>query len=157
MRKITASRSDGLSIGELSRLTGVNSETIRYYEKIGVLPKVSRGEGGHRVYSPRETRMLAFIRRTREVGFTLDDIRGLIDLGAPGNVSCCEVQDVAERHLEAIRAKIAVLKRLERLLASTIVKCSGERVPDCPIVDILDVLGTKSAVGGAGTASRSRH
>jgi MerR family mercuric resistance operon transcriptional regulator len=140
MRKNTASRSEGLSIGEVSRLTGVNIETIRYYERISVLPAVSRTGSGRRVYGSRETRTLAFIRRARELGFTLDEIRGLIELGAPGHASCFEVRDIAVRHLEAIRARITDLKRLERLLASTIVKCSGKKVPDCPIIDVLDVL-----------------
>ena len=140
MRKSTVSRSEGLSIGEVSRATGVNIETVRYYERINVLPAVSRGESGRRVYGARETRTLAFIRRGRELGFTLDEIRGLIELGAPGNASCFEVREIAARHLEKIRTKVADLKRLERLLASTIVKCSGKKVPDCPIIDVLDVL-----------------
>lgn len=139
MRKITASRSVGISIGELSRLTSVNIETIRYYEKINVLPAVPRTESGRRIYGPRETRTLAFVRRARELGFTLDEIRGLLDLGGPGNASCAEVRDIAARHLERIRAKIADLKRLERLLSSTIVKCSGSMVPECPVIDVLDV------------------
>lgn len=143
MRKITASRSVGLSIGELSCLTGVNIETIRYYEKIKLLPAVPRTESGRRVYGPTETRTLAFIRRARELGFTLDEIRGLINLGGPGNASCAEVRDIAARHLDGIRAKLADLKRLERLLATTVAKCSGDKVPDCPIIDILDVRRTQ--------------
>jgi MerR family transcriptional regulator, mercuric resistance operon regulatory protein len=90
MRQITASRaktSEGIPIGELSRLTGVNIETIRYYEKIKMLPVPLRTGGGHRVYGPTETRTLAFIRRSRELGFAIDEIRSLLALGAPGNHS----------------------------------------------------------------------
>jgi len=137
MRTITASRADGLSIGELSRLTGVNIETIRYYEKIKLLPKVPRTGSGHRIYGSAETRTLAFIRRARELGFSLDDIRGLLGLEGPGNASCAEVREIASVHLDSIRTKIADLKRLERVLASTIAKCTGDRVPDCPIIDLL--------------------
>jgi MerR family mercuric resistance operon transcriptional regulator len=128
-----------MPIGELSRLTGVNIETIRYYEKIKMLQAPPRTEGGRRVYGPTETRVLAFIRRARELGFSLDEIRALRDLGGPGIASCADVRKVATRHLDDIRAKIGDLKKLERLLAKTIARCSGNRVPDCPVLDILDV------------------
>jgi MerR family mercuric resistance operon transcriptional regulator len=138
MPQVTTSRADVCTIGELSRLTGVNIETIRYYEKIGLLPAPLRTEGGHRLYGPREQRTLAFVRRARELGFTLDQIRTLLELGAPGNATCAEVKEIAAQHLRDIRNKIADLKRLERLLASTIAKCSGRKVPECPVVDILN-------------------
>jgi MerR family mercuric resistance operon transcriptional regulator len=142
MRQITASRAekwDGIPIGELSRLTGVNIETIRYYEKIEMLPAPLRTEGGHRVYGPTETRILAFIRRGRELGFTLDEIRALLDLGGPEKASCAEVRKIAAHHLDHIRAKINDLVKLERLLGKTIAQCSGKKVPNCPVLDILDV------------------
>ena len=142
MRQITASRAEkleGMPIGELSRLTGVNTETIRYYEKIKMLQAPPRTEGGHRIYGPTEARVLAFIRRARELGFSLDEIRALLELGGPGNASCADVRKIATRHLDDIRAKIGDLKKLERLLAKTIARCSGNRVPDCPVLDILDV------------------
>jgi MerR family mercuric resistance operon transcriptional regulator len=142
MRQITASRAEkleGMLIGELSRLTGVNIETIRYYEKIKMLQAPPRTEGGHRIYGPTEARVLAFIRRARELGFSLDEIRALLELGGPGNASCADVRKIATRHLDDIRTKIADLKKLERLLAKTIARCSDNRVPDCPVLDILDV------------------
>jgi MerR family transcriptional regulator, mercuric resistance operon regulatory protein len=142
MPPITASRADrldGIPIGELSRLTGVNIETIRYYEKIKMLRAPPRTEGGRRVYGPAETRLLAFIRRGRELGFGLEDIRALLALGAPGKASCADAREIAAHHLDEIRSKIADLRKLERLLAKTIAQCSGTRVPDCPILDILDV------------------
>jgi MerR family transcriptional regulator, mercuric resistance operon regulatory protein len=142
MPPVTASRAerlDGIPIGELSRLTGVNIETIRYYEKIKMLRPPPRTEGGRRVYGPTETRLLAFIRRGRELGFGLDDIRALLALGAPGKASCADVREIAAHHLGDIRSKIDDLKKLEGLLAKTIARCSGSRVPDCPVLDILDV------------------
>jgi MerR family mercuric resistance operon transcriptional regulator len=138
MPQITTSRSDALAIGELSRRTGVNIETIRYYEKIRLLAAPLRTEGGHRLYGPRERRTLAFIRRSRELGFTLDEIRALLNLGGPGKASCAEVREIAAHHLDDIRAKIADLKKLERLWASTIAKCTGRKAPECPVIDILD-------------------
>src|SRR5260221_10838850 len=143
MRSITVSRAEGLPIGELSRATGVNVETIRYYEKIKMLPIPLRTEGGHRVYGPKETRTLAFIRRGRELGFTLNEIRAFLDLGGPEKASCDQVRKIAKHHLDDIRAKIKDLVKLERLLAKTIARCSGKSVPDCPILDILDVERTK--------------
>jgi MerR family mercuric resistance operon transcriptional regulator len=138
MRSITALRAHGVPIGELSRRTGVNIETIRYYEKIRMLPAPRRTAGGHRAYGPQEARILAFIRRGRELGFTLDEIRALLDLGGPGRASCAEVRAIATRHLDDIRAKIDDLTKLERLLSRTVAKCSGQKVPDCPVLDILD-------------------
>lgn len=142
MPPVTASRAErlhGIPIGELSRLTGVNIETTRYYEKIKILRPPPRTEGGRRVYGPTETRLLAFIRRGRELGFGLDDIRALLALGAPGKASCADVREIAAHHLGDIRSKIDDLRKLERLLAKTIAQCSGSRVPDCPVLDILDV------------------
>lgn len=142
MLQITASRaarSDGIPIGELSRLTGVNIETIRYYEKILMLRPPPRTEGGRRIYGPTEARVLAFIRRGRQLGFGLEDIRALLALGGPGKASCADVRKIAAHHLDDIRIKIADLRKLERLLAKTIAQCSGNSVPECPVLDILDV------------------
>jgi len=139
MPAIRNARTEGFTIGKLSDLTGVNIETIRYYEKIKMLQAPPRTEGGHRVYRPADTRVLAFIRRARELGFSLDEIRALLDLGGQDKASCADVRKVASRHLDAIRAKIGDLKQLEGLLAKTIARCSGNRVPDCPVLYILDV------------------
>jgi MerR family mercuric resistance operon transcriptional regulator len=143
---ITASRAKEIgqiSIGELSRLTGVNIETVRYYERIGMLPAPPRTASGRRVYDATRRRILAFIRRSRELGFSLDEIRVLIRLGGPEKATCCEVREIAARHLEDIRAKIADLRKLERLLAKTVAQCSGRMVPDCPVLDVLDAQRQK--------------
>jgi MerR family transcriptional regulator, mercuric resistance operon regulatory protein len=116
VRQIKALPADRMPIGELSRLCGVHIETIRYYEKIGMLPAPPRTESGRRVYGPKETRILVFIRRGRELGFTLDQIRALLTLGGPGKASCAEVREIAEHHIEDISAKIDDLTRLKRLL-----------------------------------------
>lgn len=146
MSAITALRATGIAISELSRLTGVNIETIRYYEKIKMLPAPLRTEGGHRVYGAKETRLLVFIRRGRELGFTLDEIRALLDLGEPGKASCGEVREIARHHLTHIRSKIDDLVKLEKLLAKTVARCSGGKVPDCPVLDILDVQRAGASV-----------
>ena len=127
-----------LSIGELSQLTGVNLETIRYYEKVGILPKVPRSASGRRRYGPVERRALSFVRRSRELGFTLAEIRALLRLGGPEKASCAQVRKIASVHLDDIRGKIADLRRLERVLAETIVKCSNGRALICPVIEVLD-------------------
>ncbi len=104
-----------------------------------MLPAPLRTKGGHRVYGAKETRLLVFIRRGRELGFTLGEIRALLDLGEPGKASCGEVREIARHHLTDIRSKIDDLTKLEKLLTKTIARCSGGNVPDCPVLDILDV------------------
>ena len=139
MRAITALRAGDLTIGKLSALTGVNIETIRYYERIKVLPAPPRTDSGRRVYQSSDVRTLAFLRRARELGFSLDDIRTLLLLGGPEKASCREVRRIAAHHLDDIRARIGDLRKLERLLAKTVAQCTGTTAPDCPVLDILDV------------------
>lgn len=124
------------SIGELSRRTGVNVETVRYYEKIGLLPRPPRTEGGHRSYQDDHLKRLVFIRRSRKLGFSVDEIRNLLGLVA-GGYGCGEVRDAALAHLKDIRQKIADLRRMERTLAETAARCAGGSTPDCPIIDAL--------------------
>lgn len=124
------------SIGELSKRTAVNIETVRYYEKIGLLPKAPRTEGGHRLYQEGHMKRLIFIRRSRELGFTLDEIRNLLGL-VEGGDACGKVKDAAEAHLKDIRRKISDLRRMERTLAETAALCEGGDTPKCPIIDAL--------------------
>lgn len=125
-----------LSIGEMSRQSGVNIEAIRYYEKIGLLPKPPRTDAGHRVYLDDHLDRLNFIRRSRELGFTLDEIHNLSSL-VDGGYTCGEVKDTALRHLKDIRQKIADLRRMDRALAKTIANCKGGAAPECPIIEVL--------------------
>src|SRR5258708_3017492 len=135
-----------LSIGELARLTGVNLETIRYHEKIGILRRIPRAARGHRRYGAPERRVLSFVRRSRELGFTLGEIRTLMRLGGPERAPCSQVREIASGHLRDIRGKIADLRRLERVLAETIAKCSNGRAPRCPIIEELDSGPGKAAL-----------
>jgi MerR family mercuric resistance operon transcriptional regulator len=139
MGSITNARAEKLTIGELSVLTGVNIETVRYYERIRMFPAPPRTSGGRRVYDATHLRVLAFIHRSRELGFSLDEIRALLRLGGPDKASCREVRQIAAHHLDDIRAKIGDLSKLERLLAKTVAQCTGTTAPDCPVLDILDV------------------
>ncbi len=131
----------GLSIGTLSRRTGVHIETIRYFERVGLLGTPDRTEGGHRVYTEHHIRALSFIKRARELGFTPKEVRTILNLGGPGKACCDQVQEIALHHLEQVRSKMADFARLERLLAGTVERCSGGHVPDCPVIDMLESSG----------------
>lgn len=136
MAGIKNKRATGLTIGTLSKLTGCNIETIRFYEKQGLIPTPPRTEGGHRVYETSHLERLSFIRRSRELGFTLNEVRALLRL-ADGHHTCAEVQTMAREHLASMRRKIADLQRLERILADVESSCIGGNVPECPILESL--------------------
>lgn len=134
-------RADGLTRGALASATACNAETIRYYEKVGVLPPPPRTSAGYRMYSTDHVLRLRFILRARELGFPMEDIRGLLGLGDGGEPDCAAVKDRTERHLADIRARIADLERIAAVLSRTAAQCSGEGVPDCPVLDALSAPG----------------
>ncbi len=126
-----------LPIGVLARQSGCKVETIRYYERVGLMPNPVRTEGGHRMYSGAQLRRLAFIRRGRELGFTLDAVRILLGLVDGERQTCGEIEVIARGHLDDVRSKIADLRTIETVLADMVAECSGGTVPDCPVVDAL--------------------
>lgn len=126
------------SIGELAKSSGVNIETIRYYERIKMLPAPPRTASGRRVYGPVEKRTLAFIRRSRDLGFTLEEIRALLDLGGPERASCADVHKIARAHLAKVRSKLSYLTELEAILAETVARCFDGAAPSCPVLETLD-------------------
>lgn len=130
-------RESGFTRGDLARATGCNIETIRYYEKTGLLPDPPRTNAGYRIYSAAHATRLGFILRARELGFSMEDIRGLLGLGDGTAPTCAEIKERTERHLSDVRTKIADLKQIEHVLAKTAARCSGEQVPECPILDAL--------------------
>jgi MerR family mercuric resistance operon transcriptional regulator len=134
-----------LSIGALAKRSGVNVETIRYYEKIGIMPVPDRTPVGYRVYGQEHLKRLHFIRRGRELGFGLNKLRGLLSLVDGDAYSCAQVHAVAIAHLDDIRRKIGDLKRLERVMASLAAQCTDDQVPDCPVIDAL--FGMKTVAG----------
>lgn len=129
--------SGSLQRAGLARLTGCNLETIRYYESIGLMPDPPRTAAGYRIYDESHVSRLRFILRARELGFAIEDIRDLLGLVDDGNQTCAEVKEWTERHLADVRAKIADLRRIENVLASTAAKCTGDQVPACPVLDVL--------------------
>lgn len=125
-----------MPIGELSRRTGCNIETIRYYERIGLIPAPPR-RGRYRSYGVDDAGRLGFVRRARELGFTLDEVRALLSLAADGQASCSEVRILAASHLRDVRARIADLRRMERVLADSVRACDAGQDPDCPLIQTL--------------------
>lgn len=125
-----------LAIGEISARSGVHVETIRYYERIGLVPKPARAANGRRCYDAKAAARLAFIRRARDLGFALADIRALLLL-ADNKAPCRAAHALATRHRDAIRAKIVELKRLERLLSGTTERCARTPVAPCPVIEAL--------------------
>ena len=123
--------------GKLAKRFGCHLETVRYYEKIGLLPPPIRTEGGHRLYKIDDQRRLRFILRGRELGLSIDELRGLLSLVDSNVYTCGEILDLTITHLGNVRRKISDLKRLERTLSRISNECSGGAVPDCPVIDAL--------------------
>ncbi len=126
-----------VTIGALSKQTGCHIETVRYYERIGVLLKPPRTEGGYRLYGREHIKRLMFVRRSRELGFSLGEIRTLLKLVDGKQYTCREVKTLMEEHLGDIKKKISDLKRLQKTLADISSQCEGGMVPECPIIDAL--------------------
>jgi MerR family mercuric resistance operon transcriptional regulator len=124
-------------IGALSRRTGVHVETIRYYERSGLLPSPARTAAGYRTYQAADAERLQFIRRTRDLGFSLDAVRRLLGLADQKSRSCRSVHALASAHLDEIRAKIADLQRMEKVLAALVAGCARGTMPDCPLLGAL--------------------
>ena len=128
-------------IGILSERSGVNIETIRYYERVDLLRKPVRSTGGYRLYQSGAVDRLCFIRRARDLGFSLDEIRRLLDLADQKSRSCRRVHDIAAEHLTEVRVKIADLRRMERVLAYMVKSCTQGTMPTCPLLETLAQAG----------------
>ena len=126
-----------LTIGTLSERTGCHIETIRYYERIGLMPRTARSDGGHRLYGAEHVKRLGFIRRSRELGFTLDQVRTLLGLVDGRRYTCAQVKRITVEHLEEIRRKVADLRKIERVLRDMAAQCDGGAVPKCAVIDAL--------------------
>lgn len=135
----------GIAIGELSRRTGCNIETVRYYERIGLLPKPSR-RGIYRRYDKEDVGKLAFVRRARELGFTLGEIRALLRLATEGQEACADVREIAATHLAAVRARMLDLQAMERALAQAVRACDAGGVGECPVISALSSSATQIGI-----------
>jgi MerR family mercuric resistance operon transcriptional regulator len=128
-----------LTIGDLARRIGVNIETIRYYERVGLIPSPKRTSGGQRIYDQSDLRLLGFIRKARALGFHIEDTRALLALrGADENEACTAVRAIAERHLEEVRAEIRKAGEVERTLSEAVGRCPGGPASACTILRVLE-------------------
>lgn len=126
-----------MNIGELARATDTKAETIRYYERIGLLPPPPRTAGNYRDYSVRHVNRLAFTRRARDLGFSIEQIRALLNLADQKQQSCEAVDLIAREHLAEVKRKLADLAALRRELESLIGQCRHGTVAECRILEAL--------------------
>lgn len=134
---ITAKSSQDYLIGEVSRKTDVHIETIRYYERIGIMPVPRRSVGKQRLYDEAQIKRLNFIKRSRELGFSLNEIRSLMALNDDDKLTCSEVHSLTIDHLKHVRGKIARLRDIQTTLENMAEQCSRGNVPECPIIETL--------------------
>jgi MerR family transcriptional regulator, copper efflux regulator len=149
-----------LKIGNLAERTGTSAPTIRYYEEIGLLRSADRQSGGQRVYGDADVKRLAFIRRCRDFGFSIEQVRSLVMLVQDPSKSCMHARDLAYEHLAAVRAKLSELKALEGSIAAFVANCdsscAGGPGPDCVIVDDLSRASGDASAAPMSGRSKAR-
>lgn len=126
-----------LSIGTLSRKTGTKVQTIRYYEQIGLMNKVGRTAGGQRRYFEKDLDRLAFVRHSRQLGFSLEIIRELLDLSDNPAQSCADADSIARRQLKQVEQRIKRLQALKKELKRMVAECKGDSVAECKVLEVL--------------------
>lgn len=138
-----------MKIGEIARSSGLSVETVRYYEKQGLLPRAPRRRSGYREFTDDAVRRLQFIHRAKDLGFTLREIRDLLSLRVERGNTCADVRRRASAKLEEVEARIIELRRVKVALARLVASCTGEGPnSDCPFLDALGADG----LGGSGEA-----
>ena len=141
------------AIGRAAKATGCHIETIRYYERIGLLPQPARSGSGYRRYSLEHLKRLTFIRRARDLGFPLDEVRRLLRLADRREQSCGQVRDLATRHMRDVQAKIRDLRAMERVMKDMIAQCADGTLPDCPLIEALFRAPAAAPPAPAGTTA----
>ena len=126
-----------LAIGALSRQTGTKVQTIRYYEQIGLMNEAGRTSGGQRRYFEKDLDRLAFIRHSRQLGFSLDSIRELLKRSDNPSRSCAEVDSIARRQLRQVEQRLKRLQSLKKELKRMVAECEGDSVADCKVLEVL--------------------
>ena len=124
-----------MNIGEASAASGVSAKMIRYYESVGLIPEAPRTEAGYRIYEGNEVHTLRFIRRARDLGFSVKDISQLLALWQDRNRASADVKAFALQHIDELNTKIAELEAMVKTLEHLASNCQGNNRPDCPILD----------------------
>jgi Cu(I)-responsive transcriptional regulator len=128
---------NGHTIGDAARLSGVSAKMIRYYESIGLIEPADRSASGYRLYGEADLHTLRFIQRARQLGFSVEQMGGLLALWRDRNRSSADVKQLAQAHIDALEAKAAALQAMSRTLRHLVDHCHGDHRPDCPILDDL--------------------
>ncbi len=126
-----------MQIGEAARLTGVSAKMIRHYESIGLIPSAARRDSNYRDYGSHDVHRLGFIRRARDLGFSMDEIRDLLRLWADTHRSSAEVKALTEAHVAELDGRIALLREMRDTLKTLSKACDGDHRPHCPIIRAL--------------------
>jgi len=129
---------DSMNIGTVAERSGVAPKSIRYYESIGLIQPAKRRANGYRSYSPLDMRTLAFIKRARSLGFSVEEVRNLLDLWRDKSRRSVAVKAIAAHHIETLDRKIEELHSVRKALADLVRRCRGDARPDCPILDDLE-------------------
>ncbi|KQP95059.1 hypothetical protein ASF60_02480 [Methylobacterium sp. Leaf113] len=145
---------EAITIGEAARATGVSAKMIRYYEEIGLLAPTERTASGYRLYAPADLHALRFVRRARDLGFAIDDIRALLGLWHDRSRASAQVRQLALAHVADLRRRIDALAGMARTLEDLAAHCGGDARPDCPILDDL-AAGPHDSPGA--TLARGDH
>ena len=140
-------------IGEAARLSGVTSKTIRYYESINLIPPAGRAANGYRDYDDKDVQTLRFIKRSRNLGFSVEIVSSLLDLWQNNQRASGEVKAVAMKHIDEVEIKIRELESIRDTLRHLTACCHGDDRPDCPILDDLAGLGGEKVLDDSGKAA----
>lgn len=128
-----------MNIGEVSAISGVSSKMIRRYEEMGIIPKAGRSEAGYRKYSENDVHVFRFVKRARELGFSMKDIKQLLGLWKNKNRSSEQVRNIARQHLKELEIKLQEIESMMKTLKHLVDHCHGDARPDCPILDDLEL------------------
>ena len=127
-----------MNIGQAARRSGISAKMIRYYEKLGLIPPAARSESNYREYTGTDVERLSFINRSRNLGFSVEEIQGLHDLWRDRSRKSSDVKRIAQHHITQLKAKIRSLQELVQTLEELVESCQGDHEPDCPIIDELE-------------------
>lgn len=126
-----------MNIGEVADLSQVNSKSIRRYEELGIIPKAGRSMSGYRMYSMNDVHILRFVKRARELGFSMKDIKQLVSLWRNKNRPSSQVKSIAKKHVDELEKKLAEIQGMLTTLNQLVKHCHGDDRPDCPILNDL--------------------
>ncbi len=145
-----------MNIGQAAAATGVSAKMIRHYESVGLFPEAARTDAGYRQYTDREVSTLRFIRQSRDLGFSIEQIRQLLGLWQNRRRPSRQVKALAQAHIEELQAKLNELRTMKATLEHLVQCCHGDDRPDCPIIETLSNEAAGSGAGGSGRGPAAR-